>query len=713
MVSTSLSGPWFGQASSDELRRACIEPGFDDSSWLPLDVPGHWQDHRELEPRRAVLYRTTFHADLDADQRSWLVVDGVWHSGDVWVDGNYLGPTESWFVAHEFEVTDLLADGPDHVLVIEAMAPPPPLEGPRRTLTGIFDDPAIMGHTNRGGIWRAPRLHTTGPVHMAKTRAVCAEADDERAVVSMRCQLESDVARQVTIVTTLRPPHGGSPITTRREHSLAEGATVIEWDLAVEKPELWWPWELGDQPLYRLSVSVEVDGVISDIWDRTIGLRSIEMRNLRLRVNGKQLFGRGVHVWPADALPAQAASQRVIGDVARARDIGLNLLRIDTHLARPELYDAADRLGMLIWQDLPMRGEVKRSVRGAAVDGAHRMVDRLGAHASVAIWCAHHDPTGTTTGPRSTTVLPTRRSLFGVAKQQAPTWTKSVLDRLVGRAFRRADGSRPVIEGSGTWPSAPQFDGTDTHLRFGWNSGMGRDLEAFARRIPRMVRWVSAFGAQSIPDSPHVEIRNWPPDLNLLAEKYGLDERAFREYLPAGSVSDTADWRRASQAYQATLLRRQIETLRRLKYSATGGFCFAALADPRPAVSFAIYDHDRVPKVAVGAVTAACRPVIVVAERLPARVVPGDALLLDVHVVSDQRVPLGDLEVRATLSWPGDDHKWGWAGAVEADSVARIGSINWVVPDVTGPVTLHLELRQGDTVLADNHYRGHIAPPTT
>ena len=31
-------------------------------------------------------------------------------------------------------------------------------------------------------------------------------------------------------------------------------------DVQIAEPELWWPWELGDQPLYRVTVSVEVDG---------------------------------------------------------------------------------------------------------------------------------------------------------------------------------------------------------------------------------------------------------------------------------------------------------------------------------------------------------------------------------------------------------------------------------------------------------------------
>ncbi len=713
MVSTVLPGPWRAQATDDDLRREFIESDFDDSTWLDVDVPGHWAHQPNLAGRRSVLYRTSFTLpgnDDGADSRHWLVFDGIWQSGDVWLDGAYLGPTDGWFSPDEFEITEQVRASTtgEHVLSVEVMAQRPNIDGPTRSLNGIFDDLDIVGHQTVGGIWQPVRVVSTGPVRMTKSRAVCTEASETAAKIHLRSHLLSEEPRSVTITTTLRPPAGAAPIVSSRTHDLASGATVLEWDLAIPDPELWWPWELGEQPLYRVTVSVDVDGSISGIWDRLIGLRQLRMKNYVLWVNGQRLFAKGVDVWPTTALPADATPDLIAGDVARAKELGLNLLRVESHIARPELYEAADRAGMLIWQDLPMRGEVKRSIQGGAIEAAHRLVDTLGGHPSIAVWCAHYDPAGTSTGRDPLTALPSRRAVFSVAKQQTPTWTKSVLDRLVGRAFNRADGSRPVVQGSGSWPSAPRFDGTDTHLRFGWHAGTGRDLEAFARRIPRMVRWVSSFGAQSIPRNDDVKVLDWPADLGLLAERYGLNESGFRQYLPTSDASTIDDWIDASQAYQATLLRRQIETLRRLKYKPTGGFTFSSLADCRPAISFAIFDHLRTPKPAVGAVRAACRPVIVVADRLPAEVHPGQAVLLDVHVVSDERTPLDNLTVNAKLVWPGGEHEWAWQGQIGADSVARIGSINWIVPDTTGPVDLLVTLRDDGAHRASNHYRSDI-----
>ncbi|MFB0902671.1 MAG: hypothetical protein QMB08_02140 [Acidimicrobiales bacterium] len=713
MVSTVLPGPWRAHATDDELRRSFIEHDFDDTAWLDINVPGHWAEQPKLASRRSVLYRTTFSLPSDSgaiDSRHWLVFEGIWQSADVWLDGAYLGPTDGWFTPDQFDITDQIQanSSGEHVLAVEVMSQRPNVDEPTRNLNGIFDDPDIVGHQNRGGIWQPVRVVSTGPVRMMKNRVVCQEASATAATIHLRSHLVSNEPRSVTITTTLRPPGGAPPLVSSRDHDLASGATVLEWDLSIADPALWWPWQLGGQPLYRVTVSVEIAGSISGIWERTVGLREVRMKNYVLSINGERLFAKGADLWPTTALPAVASAEQIAGDVARAKDLGLNLLRVESHVARPELYEAADRAGMLLWQDLPMRGEVKRSIQSNAVNAAHRLVDKLGAHPSIVVWCAHYDPTGTSTGRQPLTVIPSRRSLFGVAKQQAPTWTKSVLDRLVGRAFNRADGSRPVVQGSGAWPSAPRFDGTDTHLRFGWHAGTGRDLETFARRIPRMVRWVSSFGAQSVPRSDQVKIVDWPADLGLLAERYGLNESGFRQYIPRSDASSIDDWIEASQAYQATLLRRQIETLRRLKYKPTGGFTFSALADCRPAISMAIFDHDRQPKQAVAAVQAACQSIIVVADRLPIQMHPGQAVLLDVHVVSDEREPLQDLDVTAQLSWPDGQHDWAWRGQIDADSVARIGSINWIAPNVTGPVDLTLQLRHRGDEVASNTYRGAI-----
>jgi hypothetical protein len=90
-------------------------------------------------------------------------------------------------------------------------------------------------------------------------------------------------------------------------------------------------------------------------------------------------------------------------------------------------------------------------------------------------------------------------------------------------------------------------------------------------------------------------------------------------------------------------------------------------------------------------------------------VAPGDALALDVHVVSDLRHPLDGATVTASLSWDGGEHRWRWQGDVPADSCVRVGTLQFVVADAPGPLRLDLELAAEDRSVR-NAYPAVIAP---
>jgi beta-mannosidase len=324
------------------------------------------------------------------------------------------------------------------------------------------------------------------------------------------------------------------------------------------------------------------------------------------------------------------------------------------------------------------------------------------------LWCAHNEPIAVDAPPGQP--LPAKAMAVYAAGQQLPSWNRTVLDRWVKRAIEQADATRPVIPHSGIAPHPPYLDGTDSHLYFGWYVGRERDLPGFAAAWPRMVRFVGEFGAQAVPESAEFcEPERWPDlDWERLGRHHNLQRWAFDKYVPPGAHATFASWQQATQEYQATLIRHHVETLRRLKYRPTGGFAAFFLADAHPAVSWSLLGHDRRAKRAWQALSEACAPVIVVADRLPESVRPGDTLGLDVHVVSDLRVPLDGVEVRARLGWPGDEHGWRFTGDVAADACERVGTLRFVVPDAPGRLVLDLELVAADAV-ASNRYETTIA----
>jgi len=706
-----LCGTWRAAPSGDELRRRFVESDFDDAAWVDLEVPGHWRSAPALaDSDGPVLHRRGFEAPRpEKGRRSFVVLEGCFYQSDVWLDGFYLGDTEGYFLPHAFEVTDQLRDRDQHVLAVELTCDRQGQDATtlKSNLTGAFQDPGFVDPDwNPGGIWRPVCLVETGAVRIASLRVRCAEATEEGARLLLTARLDATEAEEVELRTTVDP--GG--VEHRHTAHLTAGTNELSWPVEVADPTLWWPRALNpsDAPPSLVDVEVEVrprDGPLSDVARRRTGLRQVRMRRLVLEVNGERLFLKGAAHGPTRMALGEAPATELRRDVALAQDAGLDLLRVHAHISRPELYEAADQAGLLLWQDLPLRRRYQRGMRGPAVHQAGAAVDLLAHHPSIAIWCAHDVPVGL-----DTTLAPERLVRRHLRDQVLPSWNRSVLDTALARALDKADGSRPVLPNTGGL-SRPT-GGTGPFAWLGWYHGDQRDLPGWLRRLPVLGRFVGAFGAPAVPETAGwMEPERWPDlDWERLGRRHGLEKATFDQRVPPAAFPTFAAWRTATQEHQAAMLRHHVEALRRCKYRPTGGFCQHSLADAHPAVSCAVLDHERVPKPGLAALRSACAPVIVTADRPAASYAPGTAVALDVHVVSDLRQPLEACTVQARLGWPGGGHRWAFEGAVPADAVARVGTLSFEVPDAPGPIVLDLHLSGPATATATYHSRIVASP---
>ena len=247
------------------------------------------------------------------------------------------------------------------------------------------------------------------------------------------------------------------------------------------------------------------------------------------------------------------------------------------------------------------------------------MVDQLGHHPSIFTWNAHVSPAPEVMVARA----PNSRTMAGkVASHQLPTWSKSVLDRSIKRVFESQDGSATPPRSPGSSPICPASTrppptcgsaGAEAPSATSPTTQPGGRRRSIRRRVRRAV------GTRPTP----IHRRRAMARHRLVRARATswLRQRSFGRYAPPHGHTSFESWREATQLYQAGLLRRQIETLRRLKYQPTGGFCVHHLVDSRQR-SAPPSSTASGPKLAFQAVADACRPVIVVADRLPAKLTP-------------------------------------------------------------------------------------------
>jgi len=568
----------------------------------------------------------------------------------------------------------------------------------RSDLMGAILDPQLSGTAglNPGGIWQPVSLHDTGSSAIQHFRVVCVAADKARARLALRCVFDHPEGGSVLLRTRV------AGVDHELRHPAAIGENRVEWTIDIPEPDLWWPHRLGEQPLHELSCELIVDGKVHDHRGCRTAFRTIRLDNWILSINGQRLFAKGIVMLPTTPRPGDASALQVAGDVKAARNAGLDFIRLASHIARPELYRAADELGMLIWQEFTLRGVMARSVRGQAVRQAREMVDLLGHHPSIAVWCVHDEPFKR---PPVATATPP------IIGQQKPSWNRAVLDASVRRVIQRTDGSRPVIAHTAVPPHFPQLDGTTSHLWFGWHDRSVADLGPALARVPRMGRFVTAFGAASVsPDLPELSGPRWPAlNWDAIADAIGARTDSLHHLAPPAPVSDGPTWARLTEVAQAELLRTTIETLRRLKYRPTGGFAAFYLADPSPAGGFGVFRSDRRAKPAWNALVEACRPVILVADPLPTSLRIGETRQVAIHVVSDLQDEIADALITATVTNPaGEQTTTTWNGAVAADSCELVGHVEIVGAVHPGPIEVALQLRAAGFE-ADRTYRSDLS----
>jgi beta-mannosidase len=462
---------------------------------------------------------------------------------------------------------------------------------------------------------------------------------------------------------------------------LATATNEIEWHLAIEQPELWWPHSMGLQPLYDINVDIEIDGVSSHRLTRRIGIRTFQLTNWIATINGERLFLKGANLGPASIHFAEISSEDHRRDLMLARDAHLDLIRVHGHIPSPDLYNEADELGMLLWQDFPLQWGHARGIRNQAMQQASSLVNNFGHHPSIVIWSAHNEPSKPFRGHQ--TKENTTYTRFGSLTdplQQLPSWNRSILDRGIKQALKEVDPTRPIIAHSGVLPNISNLKGTDSHLYFGWQHGEISNLQTLASKFPRLVEFVSEFGAQALPHNLEIAqaagAEQFPNiDTEILQNTYGAELQLLTRTTPLNEFSHWDLWVTATQLRQAEIIRHTVEILRTLKYRPTGGYCQFMLADAMPYVSYAVLDDKRRPKLGWRALQAASKPVIVVAD-LHSSTLDLGSHTCEIHVVSDIREKI--VAAIITVQWQcsgSDPINWVFKGNFEADSVTRITSL--------------------------------------
>ena len=716
-----LDGPW-------ELLPTPTFRGnyYSDAEWLTMDVPSHWQQHPALEKYSGkVVYRKRFELKKQKDRRYRLRLNGVFYFYIVYLNGIRLGENEGYFFAREFDITAHLKNQDvANELLIEVDCPDEKNKNSKHLITGVFShwdciDPA----TNPGGIWRSVEILDSGAQYISEFRLSPVRTEDVIRLadenppdfIEMRADIvinSSTLSAPVYRATFTPYNFDGKPFSVAWRANAAPGENFVQRFFKLENPKLWWTHDLLDPNLYTVRVETFADELLRtrlDVWEFRWGLRSFELRDWIPHLNGVRMFLKGNNYAPGDTRVATMTRERYLHDFQLAKDAHMNFMRIHAHIEKPECYEAADELGILIWQDFPLQWLYAEEVLPQAERQAALMARTLYNHPSIGIWCMHNEPIY---------IIDTKdRSLSSLLKAGSTSfigsWDRRVMDTRLKSVVQKLDPTRPVIRASGKY-ALPWLPDTDSHFYFGWYSaydGPKRRFETLKRILPESLHFVCEFGAQSFPNLES-SVKFMDPDIRQIDWKHLEERHAFQPAI----MAEWYDWRQAaslgelialSQDYQIEINQYYIDWLRYHKYRPCGGFAAFSFHDANPGVLWSVLDYWRVPKSSYYHMQVAYNPEYVFALPPKDRYRPGENIVLPVYVVNDSLYTYEHVSIAARVLdgaglevWRGAE----LAASLEPDCMAKLVQPIRFVLAQPGDYHLELELRYGEQSLV-NEYR--------
>ena len=306
---------------------------------------------KQVGPHNNLWYRRTFEIPKDWKGKEILLHFGAvdWRT-EISVNGRIVGKHEGGYAPFAFDITSSLKkDGPQE-LMVKVWDPTNgdktnPWWQPRgKQIAKEFDAAGGIVYTSTTGIWQTVWLE---PVHKSHITGIKAVSDIKDKTVTFTIQAAGDKSVEATI----QCKDLGAKVSGKI------GEPIV---MKVAKAELWSP----DTPkLYPITVSLgKQDSVKSYFAMRKISIGKDAKGITRMLLNDKFVFQHGPldqGFWP-DGLYTAPTDAALKYDVEVMKQMGFNALRKHVKVEPWRFYYHCDRLGILVWQDMP-NGEANKN----------------------------------------------------------------------------------------------------------------------------------------------------------------------------------------------------------------------------------------------------------------------------------------------------------------------------------------------------------------
>jgi beta-galactosidase/beta-glucuronidase len=295
---------------------------------------------RLLSPDETLWYRRVFQHQTPKGHRTHLHFEAVDYECTVYLNGMRIGSHRGSSDPFKFDITDSLQSG-ENELVVSVMDP----TAPSQTLGKQSLKPKGIYYTRVSGIWQTVWLEDVPARHfrMVKMKPRIAEG-----TLRVLPTLEGEPLKQERVVITVRDG--------KRVVGTADAALSVR----IPNAKLWSPKKpnLYDITMELFDGETLVDRVESYAAMREIGAVRGPAGQIRMTLNGKVVFHYGPldQGWWPDGLLTPPSDAAMRFDVDYLKKAGFNMIRKHIKVEPRRFYAHCDRVGMMVWQDMPSTG---------------------------------------------------------------------------------------------------------------------------------------------------------------------------------------------------------------------------------------------------------------------------------------------------------------------------------------------------------------------
>ena len=299
---------------------------------------------KRVGDRKELIYHRTFKIDSKWKEKKILLHFGAvdWKT-DVWVNNIKVGSHTGGYTPFTFDITDALNYKGGNSIVVKVWDPIDKSYQPRGKQVS---NPNGIWYTPVTGIWQTVWIE---PVNYTYISDLKITPDIDSNVLNVKAVTEGLNVGSLISVSVF---DDGKMV--------AEGSSINGEIVQVEMPEdikLWSP----DSPfLYDLKVCIKKNGKIIDEVKSYAAMRKFSSKRdkngiVRLELNNKPIFHFGPldQGWWPDGLYTAPTDEALVYDIQKTKDFGYNMIRKHIKVEPARWYTHCDRLGIIVWQDMP------------------------------------------------------------------------------------------------------------------------------------------------------------------------------------------------------------------------------------------------------------------------------------------------------------------------------------------------------------------------